>query len=199
MPTSQIVVAKNALIFVDEGKISTIVLGVIEDVGKNLVAQFDPNFEAIPPFFGHGKDSMRKNIRSRLSNPILKLSEFLVRIHDLWFWFGLVKFSYRSKEIFFLHMAGFPLHKVSFDLMRMFVRDFIFLPGLSEVSEGKSVFRFKVTKRLVTCVNLVLKIFSRQIFQFRFQVCSRCEIFQHTQEFVAEGYRLHERPRLAEA
>jgi hypothetical protein len=74
---------------------------------------------------------MRKNIRSRLSNLILKLSEFLGRIHSLWPWFGLAKLSYHSQKVCFLHMSSFPFHKVTFNLMRMFVRDFILLPGLS--------------------------------------------------------------------
>jgi hypothetical protein len=147
----------------------------------------------------YGKDSMRKNVRSRLSNPILKLSEFLVRVYDLWPWFGLAKFSHRSQEVSFFHMPSFPFHKVTFNLMGMFVRNFILLPGLSEVSEGKPVFRFKVTQGVVTRAKLVLQIFSRQIFQFRFQICSWGEIFQHAQEFIAEGYCLHELLRSTKA
>lgn len=195
MPDAQIVVAKDALVVVDKGKVGTVVFRVIEDVDESLGAQFDPNCEAIPPFFGDGKDNMRKNIRSCLSNPILKLSEFLVRIHDLWSWFGLVKFSHRRQKVFFLHLPSFPLHKVTFDLMRMLVWDFVFLPGLNEVSKGKPIFRFKAAQLFVTCANLVLQVFSRQVFQLRFQIDSWSEVFKDADKFVAEGYSLHELPR----
>jgi len=188
MPTSQVIVPKNSLTVVDESKISTVVLGVVEDVDESLVTKLDPNFKSVPPSFGNRRGSFRKNCRGRLSNSVLKLRKLLFRIHGLWPWLGLIKFSHRSQKVFFFHMPGFPLHEVAFDLVGVFVRNFALLPGLGKVGEGEPVLRLKVAERFITGSKLVLKAFSSQVFQFRFQIRPWGEIFEHPEEFVAERY-----------
>ena len=113
---------------------------------------------------------MRKNIRDRLSNPVLKLSELLVRIHDLWPWFELVKLSDGSKEVLFLHVMGFPLHKITLDLVGVLVTNFLLLPSPLEVSKDEAVLCLKAAKRLITLSEAGVQAFSRQIFQFCFQI-----------------------------
>jgi hypothetical protein len=186
VPTPQIVVAENSLIFVNEGKIGAIVFGIVEDVNEGFFFEGDSDLKAISPSFDDRKTSLRKDGHGLLSDSVLKLREFLSGIHSLRPWLGLAKFPYGSQEILFLHLPSLPLHKVTFDLMGVLIRNSVFLPGMSEVGKSQAVLRLKAAKCLITGSKLVLKACSGQVFQFRFQIHPWGEVLEYAEESIAE-------------
>jgi len=64
----------------------------------------------------------------------------------------LAKCSHRGKKLFFLHMPGFPLHKVALDLVGVLVRNGISLPGGNKVRKCQPILRFKTAEGFVAAV-----------------------------------------------
>lgn len=198
MPTPKIIVAEYSLTIVDQGKVATVIFGVVKDIDKGPFSEFKPDLEEIFPFLVDGERRFREYVRSFSSDPVFKLRKFSLGIYHLRSCFRLVKLPHDSKEILFFHLPRLPLHKVTFYVEGMFARNLTFLPGASEVGKGQAVLCLKAAERLVASLKFMFKALSRQVVQLRFRICPWDKVFEYAEEFIAERYSWHRFPLLSQ-
>lgn len=170
MPASQIVVTENPPTVLNEGKIGTVVLGIIKNVDKSLLSEFNSDFKEVSPSLNNSEGGFGESRRNFLSDSVLKLGELVFRVHFLCTWLRLVELPHSGQEVLFLLLVCLPLHKVTFDFMGVFVGDSPFLPGPSKVGKGETVFHLKAAEGFVAGVQMVLQAFSGQVLQLCCQI-----------------------------
>ena len=73
MPSPQVVVTEDPLLVAYQGKVSTVILRVIENGDESLFTEPDSDLEEIFPLLDDGERSLGKGKEGCLSDPVCKL------------------------------------------------------------------------------------------------------------------------------